>query len=85
LFGVGSEEVGKNILGSVLVLTPQDKLARTFLLPMFVDALPWLPDSSGLFFIGAEKSTGYTEVELVSLIPPESYLESATTQISTQR
>ncbi len=60
LIAVGTEELGKNeknILGSIVVLTPQGKLVKTFLLPMFVQSLAWLPDASGLFFIGAEKAT----------------------------
>jgi len=55
---VGAVELGRNAIGSILVLTTQGKLVKKFVLPMFVEALAWLPDSSGLFFIGAEKSTG---------------------------
>jgi eukaryotic-like serine/threonine-protein kinase len=58
LIATGTRELGKtNTLASILVLTPQGKLVTSFSLPMLVDALAWLPDSSGLFFIGAEKST----------------------------
>jgi eukaryotic-like serine/threonine-protein kinase len=59
LIAVGALELGKrNVLGSILVLTPQGKLIKSFLLPMLVRTVAWLPDSSGLFFLGAEKSTG---------------------------
>jgi Tol biopolymer transport system component len=60
LIAVGVEQLGtKNIFSSILVLTPQGTLVKSFSLPMLVvDSLAWLPDASGLFFIGAEKSTG---------------------------
>jgi serine/threonine protein kinase/Tol biopolymer transport system component len=58
LIAVSAVELGKNTIGSILVLTPQGKLVKKFALPMFVRAVAWLPDSSGLFFLGAEKSTG---------------------------
>jgi serine/threonine protein kinase/Tol biopolymer transport system component len=58
LIAVGTVELGKNTLASILVLTPEGKVVKTFPLPMLVSSLAWLPDSSGLFFIGAEKSTG---------------------------
>ncbi len=48
----------KNTLASILVLTPDGKLVKSLPLPMLVWSLAWLPDSSGLFFVGAEKSTG---------------------------
>jgi len=50
--------LGKNTLSSILVLTPEGKLVKSFPLPLLVYGVAWLPDSSGLFFIGAEKSTG---------------------------
>ena len=58
LIAVAALALGKNTLASLLVLTPEGKLVKSFPLPMFVYGLAWLPDSSGLFFIGAEKSTG---------------------------
>ena len=57
LIAVGARHFGENTLGSILVLTPQGKLVRSFTLPMFVQGLAWLPDSSGLLFVGAEKGT----------------------------
>ena len=59
LIAVSAFELGKNTLASILVLNPEGKLIKSFPLPMLVDSLAWLPDSSGLFFIGEEKSTGF--------------------------
>jgi Tol biopolymer transport system component len=58
LIAVAIGEVGKKSLASILVLNPGGKLVNSFPVPMFVSGLEWLPDSSGLFLIGAEKSTG---------------------------
>jgi serine/threonine protein kinase/Tol biopolymer transport system component len=58
LIAVGGFEVGKNSITAILIFTPEGKLIKDFPLPMLVWAVAWLPDSSGLFFIGAEKSTG---------------------------
>jgi len=58
LIAVSALGLGKNTLSSILVLTPEGKLVKSFPMPMLVEGLAWLPDSSGLFFIGAEKSTG---------------------------
>ena len=55
---VGVFELGKNTITSILVLTPEGNLVKSFPLPMLIGGLAWLPDSSGLFLIGAEKSTG---------------------------
>jgi serine/threonine protein kinase/Tol biopolymer transport system component len=59
LIAVGALELGKkNILTSILVLTSEGKLIKTFSLPMILnDSIAWLPDSSGLLFTGAEKSS----------------------------
>jgi eukaryotic-like serine/threonine-protein kinase len=58
LIGISSLQLGKQSLGSILVLTPEGKQVKTFDYPMLVNEVAWLPDSSGLFFIGLEKSTG---------------------------
>ncbi len=58
LIAVGALELGKNTISSILVLAPEGKLVKSFPMPMLVNDLAWLPDSSGLFFVGAEKSTG---------------------------
>ena len=58
LIAVGAFEPDVNKVTSILILTAEGKLVREFPLPMIVWAVAWLPDGSGLFFIGAEKSTG---------------------------
>ncbi|MGA3209885.1 MAG: protein kinase [Terriglobales bacterium] len=58
LIAVGSLELGRNTLSSILVLTPQGKLVKSLPSPLLIRGVAWLPDSSGLFFIGGEKSTG---------------------------
>jgi serine/threonine protein kinase len=59
LVAVGVLELGrKDILASIVVLTPAGKLVTSLPLPMLVFDVAWLPDCSGLFFIGAEKTTG---------------------------
>jgi len=58
LIAVGGFEVGKNSITAILIFTPEGKLVKDFPLAMLVWSVAWLPDSSGLFFIGAEKSTG---------------------------
>ena len=62
LIAVGVWQLGKNGLASILVLTPDGKLVKSFPLAMLLRDLAWLPDSSGLFFIAAEKSTGRPQV-----------------------
>ena len=62
LIAIGTVNLGKNTLGSIVVLTPQGKLVKSFPLPMFVEGLAWLPDSSGLFYIGIDKSNARGQV-----------------------
>jgi Tol biopolymer transport system component/DNA-binding winged helix-turn-helix (wHTH) protein len=62
LIAIGAVELGKNTLGSILVITPKGKLVKSFSLPMAITQVAWLPDSSGLFFIGGEKSPGRNQV-----------------------
>jgi len=58
LIAVGAFDTGKNKVMSIVVLTPEGKLVRTFPLPMLITEVAWLPDATGLFFLGGEKSTG---------------------------
>jgi len=58
LIAVSAFDTGKNKITSILVLTPEGKLVKSFPLPVVVTALAWLPDASGLFFVAGEKSTG---------------------------
>ncbi|MGA9563890.1 MAG: protein kinase [Candidatus Korobacteraceae bacterium] len=63
LIALGAFQLGaKNTLASILVLTPEGRLIKSLPLPMLVRDLAWLPDSSGLFFIGVEKSTSRQQV-----------------------
>jgi len=58
LIAVGALQLGnKNTLASLLVLAPDGRLVKSFALPMLVNAVSWLPDSSGLLYVGADKST----------------------------
>jgi Tol biopolymer transport system component len=41
-----------------MVLTTDGKIIKSSPLPMLVYDVAWLPDASGLFFVGAEKATG---------------------------
>ncbi len=58
LIAIGAVKLETNSLTSILVLTPQGKPVKTFPLPMIVAAVAWLPDSSGIFFLGGERSNG---------------------------
>jgi serine/threonine protein kinase/Tol biopolymer transport system component len=55
---IGTLELGGKALCSIRVLTPDGKLVKDLPIDMAVNAVAWLPDSSGLFFVGAEKSAG---------------------------
>ena len=58
LIAVSYFDTGKNKITSILLLTPDGKLVKSFPLPVVVTAVAWLPDASGLFFVAGEKSTG---------------------------
>jgi eukaryotic-like serine/threonine-protein kinase len=58
LIAVVAFDVGKGKITSILALTPEGKLVKDFPRPMLVTEIAWLPDSSGLFFVAGEKSTG---------------------------
>ena len=79
LIAVAALALGKNTLASLLVLTPEGKLVKSFPLPMVVNGQAWLPDSSGLFFLGAEKSTGLRPQIWFQPYPAGEPLRSATT------
>jgi eukaryotic-like serine/threonine-protein kinase len=55
---IGSFELGGKDICSIRVLTPQGRPVKRFPIDMLVRAVAWLPDSSGLFFVGQEKTTG---------------------------
>ncbi len=58
LIAVGALEQGQNRITTILVITPEGQLVKSFPLPSVFQTVAWLPDSSGLFFITREKSTG---------------------------
>ena len=58
LIAVGVFEPAKDRITSILVITPEGKLVKSFPLPMLVRSVAWLPDTSGIFFVAGEKSTG---------------------------
>ncbi|MBZ5613576.1 MAG: serine/threonine-protein kinase [Acidobacteriia bacterium] len=58
LIAVGAFDTGKNKITSILVLTPEGKLVKSFPLSTLVTGVRWLPDASGLLFVAGEKSTG---------------------------
>jgi len=58
LIAIGAFDQGKSRITSILIIAPDGKLARSFPLPTLVSAVVWMPDSTGLFFVAAEKSTG---------------------------
>ena len=57
LIAVGALQFGKNTLSTIMVLTPNGKILKNFFLPPLVRDISWA-GSSGLFFIGLEKSSG---------------------------
>jgi eukaryotic-like serine/threonine-protein kinase len=52
----------KDVLSSILVLTPDGKQVKTFALPMMIYDVAWLPDSSGVFFSGGQKSAVRSQI-----------------------
>jgi eukaryotic-like serine/threonine-protein kinase len=58
LIAIGVFDQGKNRITSILVVTPDGKQVKSFPLAALIIGVAWLPDSSGLFFIAGEKSTG---------------------------
>jgi eukaryotic-like serine/threonine-protein kinase len=58
LIAVGAFDVGKGQITSILVYTPQGRLLKKFPRSPLVTSVVWLPDASGLLYVGAEKGTG---------------------------
>jgi eukaryotic-like serine/threonine-protein kinase len=58
LIAVGAFDVGKGQITSILVYTPQGRLVKKFPRSPLVTSVAWLPDASGLLYVGAEKGTG---------------------------
>jgi serine/threonine protein kinase/Tol biopolymer transport system component len=58
LLAIGAFDQGPNRITSIMVFTPEGKLVNTLPLSSLITAVAWMPDSSGLFFVAGEKSTG---------------------------
>ena len=58
LIAVGAFDVGKGQITSILVYTPQGKLVKKFARSSLVTSVVWLPNGSGLLYVGAEKGAG---------------------------
>ena len=58
LIAVGAFDVAKGQITTILVYTPHGSLVKTFPRSELVTSAAWLPDASGLLFVGAEKGTG---------------------------
>jgi eukaryotic-like serine/threonine-protein kinase len=58
LIAIAAFDQGKNRITSILVLTPEGQLVKTFPLSSVVTSVAWLPNSSGLFFVAGKKSAG---------------------------
>jgi Tol biopolymer transport system component/predicted Ser/Thr protein kinase len=55
---IAAVQLGTKTLSSIRVITPGGKLVQTFPIDMLISAVAWLPDSSGVFLVAGEKSTG---------------------------
>jgi Tol biopolymer transport system component len=52
----------KDVLSSILVLTPEGKQVKTFPLPVLINDVAWLPNSSGMFFTGVQTSVVQSQI-----------------------
>ena len=58
LIALGAFDTARGQITSIMVFTPQGALVKKFPFQMVVTSVAWLPDGSGLLFVGAEKGTG---------------------------
>jgi serine/threonine protein kinase/Tol biopolymer transport system component len=58
LISVAVNQGSKNSISAILVLTSEGKVVKTFSQPMFVNSVAWIPDASGILFVGAPESSG---------------------------
>jgi serine/threonine protein kinase/Tol biopolymer transport system component len=58
LIAVGAFDTAKDQITSIMVFTVQGALVKKFPFQMVVTSVAWMPDGSGLLFVGAEKATG---------------------------
>jgi serine/threonine protein kinase/Tol biopolymer transport system component len=54
---IGTIAPGGKVLGSIQVVTPEGKAVKSLPIDMLLSAVAWLPDTSGLLFVGAEKTS----------------------------
>jgi serine/threonine protein kinase len=57
LIAVPKYELTKTSLGAVFIYTAEGRLVKTFSYPLLVDAIAWLPDSSGIFYVTRSPET----------------------------
>ena len=85
LIAVGAYATAENVLGSILVLSPYGKVLKEFRLATGIVSVAWLPDLSGILFVGQEKSTGlrpqiwfqpYPDGEAFKFVTDLNYYES---------
>jgi len=58
LIAIGAFDVAKGQITSILIYTPQGRLVKKFPRSLLVTSVAWVPDESGLLYVGAEKGTG---------------------------
>ena len=65
LIAVGMLQLGqKDVITSILVLTSEGKQVKAFPLPTLMSDVAWLPDSSGIFFMGIQTSVVRSQIWL---------------------
>jgi eukaryotic-like serine/threonine-protein kinase len=58
LIATSGFDTAKGQITSIMIFTPQGQLVKKTPFPMLVTCVAWLPDGSGLLFIGTEKGNG---------------------------
>jgi Tol biopolymer transport system component len=76
LICVAANQRGKNSISAILVLTAEGKPVKSFPLPILVNSVAWIPDSSGILFIGQESHGLRSQIWL------QPYLEGQPVKIS---
>jgi Tol biopolymer transport system component len=59
LIAIGAFGAGKNLIAGIEVLTPTGKVVKTIPTPLWLFDMAWLPNATGLFLVGGEKTTGF--------------------------
>ena len=58
LIAAGTFDPGPNQITTIEVLTPDGQVIKKFPQPTLVNAVSWLPNESGIVFVGGEKTAG---------------------------